>query len=96
MYSTFLPDSAVAHLAPCLEHKEEVSIVCNQFTCIETDPSMEEETEEEEEQVIEAFKKEVMPLKQKALLIPRSWPTQPNMPLLTMVRSVMLLVALVT
>ena len=65
MYSTFLPDSAVAHLAPCLEQKEEVSIVCNQFTCIETDPSMEEETEEEEEQVIEAFKKEVVPLKQK-------------------------------
>merc|ERR550534_2063878 len=58
MYSTFLPDSAVAHLPPCLEQREEVSIVCNQFTCIETDPSMEEETEEEEEQVIEAYKKE--------------------------------------
>ena len=65
MYSTFLPDSAVAHLAPCLEHKEEVSIVCNQFTCIETDPSMEEETEEETEEEVEAFKEEVVQSKQK-------------------------------
>ena len=35
--------------------------MCNQFTCIETDPSMEEETEEE----VEAFKEEVVSSKQK-------------------------------
>lgn len=65
LYSTFLPDSAVAHLPPCLEQREEVSIVCNQFTCIETDPSMEEETEEETEEEVEAFKEEVVSSKRK-------------------------------
>ena len=55
----------MAHLPPCLEQREEVSIVCNQFTCIETDPSMEEETEEETEEEVEAFKEEVVSSKQK-------------------------------
>ena len=39
--------------------------MCNQFTCIETDPSMEEETEEETEEEVEAFKEEVVSSKQK-------------------------------
>ena len=38
--------------------------MCNQFTCIETDPSM-EETEEETEEEVEAFKEEVVSSKQK-------------------------------